>query len=286
MFQLPSQLRRRFKILITLYPKRLFKVPVEAECISPDVFAEKSVKEIATLQTWEGNRKRTLGDLFKIKHGTDSSSEKFTIQICGDVSEVRKIGAKMSMGNIIIEGDAGMHLGEEMNGGAITVTGNADSWTGSMMKKGTIEIKGNAGDYIGASYRGSTRGMSGGKIIIHGNAGYEVGCFMRKGLIRVYGNTGQFTGIHMRKGTIFIQGNSEGRTGAQMINGKIVVCGYIPSILPTFTIDDIRPKVKVNGEKVEGPFYRFIGDLADRGNGKLFVSKTKNMHLSFYEEYL
>jgi len=286
-FQLPSQLRRRFKkIVITLHPKRLFKIPIDAECINPDVFAEKSAKEIATLQIWEGNRKRTLGDLFKIKHETDSSSEKPTIRICGDVGKVRKIGAKMSMGNIIIEGDAGMHLGEEMNGGVITVTGNADSWTGAMMKKGTIEIKGNAGDYIGASYRGSTRGMSGGKIIIHGNAGNEVGCFMRKGLIRVHGNTGQFTGIHMRKGTIFLEGNSEGRAGAQMIKGKIVVCGRVPSILPTFTIESVKPKVKVNDEKVKGPFYMFVGDLAEGGEGKLYVSQKQNPHLSFYEKYL
>jgi len=286
MFQPRSQLRQRFNILITLYPKRSFKVPVEAECISPDVFAEKSVKHIAMLQIWEGNRKRNLEDLFKIKHETKSSSEKSIIRICGDVSKVRKIGAKMSMGNIIVEGDAGMHLGEEMNGGFITVAGNADSWTGSMMKNGTIEVKGNVGDYIGASYRGSNQGMTGGKIIIHRNAGYEVGCFMRKGLIKVYGDIGLFAGIHMRNGTIFIHGNSEGRAGAQMINGKIVVCGHIPSILPTFTIDDIRPKVEVNGEKVEGPFYRFIGDLADGGDGKLFVSKTRNPHLSSYEEYL
>jgi len=261
-------------------------VPVEAECISPDVFAEKSADEIAMLQIWEGNRKRTLSDLFKIKHGAGSSSEKFTIRICGDVSKVRKIGAKMSMGSIIVEGDAGMHLGEEMNGGVVTVTGNADSWTGSMMKNGTIKVKGNAGDYIGASYRGSTQGMSGGEIIIHGDAGYEVGCFMRKGLIKVYGDVGRFAGIHMRNGTIFIQGNSEGRAGAQMIDGKVVVCGHIPSVLPTFIIDDTRPKVKVNGEEVEGPFYLFIGDLAEEGSGKLFVSKAKNQHLSFYEKYL
>jgi formylmethanofuran dehydrogenase subunit C len=286
MFHLPFQLRQRFEILITLYPKRLFRTPVDAECISPDVFAEKSAKEITALKIWEGNQRKTVGDLFKIKNETGSQSDEVTMRICGDVSKVRKIGAKMSMGNIIVEGDVGMHLGEEMNGGVITVTGNADSWAGSKMKKGTIEIKGDAGDYIGASYRGSTHGMRGGKIVIHGNAGYELGCFMRKGLIKVYGDVGKFAGIHMRNGTILIQGNSEGRAGAQMIDGKIVVCGYIPSILPTFTIDDIRQKVKVNGEKVEGPFYRFIGDLADEGKGKLFVSKNRNLHLSSYEEYL
>ncbi len=272
--------------MITLYPKHAFKLPVEAESINPNVFAEKSAEEIAKLQIWEGNRRLALSDLFKIKHETPSPSEKLTIRICGDVGKVRKIGAKMSLGNIIVEGDAGMHLGEGMNGGTITVTGNAGSWTGSKMKKGTIEIKGDAGDYIGASYRGSTQGMSGGKIIIHGNAGSEAGCFMRKGLIKVYGNVGRFAGIHMRDGTIFIQGNSEERPGAQMINGKIVICGHLPAVLPTFAIDDIRPSVKVNQEKVEGPFYRFVGDLADEGDGKLFVSKTNNPHLSSYEEYL
>jgi formylmethanofuran dehydrogenase subunit C len=33
---------------------------VAADCISPDVFAEKSAKEIAELQIWEGNRKTGL----------------------------------------------------------------------------------------------------------------------------------------------------------------------------------------------------------------------------------
>ncbi|UCC58650.1 MAG: formylmethanofuran dehydrogenase subunit C [Candidatus Bathyarchaeum sp.] len=271
--------------MIILDPKRAFRFPIEAKNISPDIFAKKSSKEIAALQMWEGNRKGALGDLFNIKNDSGSPSEEFTIKIEGDASKLRNIGARMSMGHIVVDGDAGMHLGEDMSGGTITVAGNAGSWAGSKMKGGTIEIKGNAGDYIGAPYRGSTKGMNGGKIIIHGNAGYEVGCFMRNGLIQILGDVGLFAGIHMSNGTIFVQGNSEGRAGAQMINGKIVICGHTP-VMPTFTIDSIKPKVKVDGEKIEGPFYRFIGDLADNGNGKLFVSKTKNPHLSPYEKYL
>ncbi len=238
------------------------------------------------LQVWEGNRRRNLNELFKIEHKTDDASERTTIRISGDVSKVRRIGAKMSRGRIIIEGDVGMHLGEEMEGGVITVTGNAGSWAGGMMKGGTIEIKGDAGDYVGAAYRGSTQGMSGGTIIVYGNAGNEVGCFMRNGLIKVYGNVGQFAGIHMGKGTIFVQGDSEGRAGAQMRKGKIVVCGNIPSILPTFTVESIKPKVKIDEEKVTGPFYMFVGDIAEGGEGKLYVSQKQNQHLSFYEKYL
>lgn len=272
--------------MITLHPKRLFKAPIDGQCITPDVFAEKSVSDIAKSEIWEGNRKRTLGELFKIEQGTNNPSEETTIRISGDISKVRRIGAKMSMGKIIIDDDAGMHLGEEMEGGVIVVAGSAGSWTGCMMKKGTIQVKGDAGDYVGAAYRGSTRGMSGGKIIIHGNVGNELGCFMRNGLIKIGGNVGQFVGIHMRNGTIIVQGNSKGREGAEMRNGKIVVCGHTPSILPTFTIDSIKSKVKVNGEIIGGPFYKFVGDLAEDGNGKLFVSQIQNLHLKFYEKYL
>jgi formylmethanofuran dehydrogenase subunit C len=271
--------------MIKLTPRRSFKIPVSAECISPDTFAEKSLNEIATLPLWEGNQGRTLSELFKIEKKPDPS-ENPTIQIVGDVEKARRIGAEMTAGKIIVEGNAGMHLGEEMNGGTIIVKGNAGSWAGCMMKKGTIEIMGSAGDYIGAAYRGSTRGMRGGTIIIHGDAGNEVGCFMRKGLIKTNGNIGQFAGIHMKNGTIFIKGNSDGRAGAQMSGGKIVLCGRIPSILPSFTIDSIKSSVKIDGEKVEGLFYRFVGDLAENGNGKLFVAQEQNTHLKSYERFL
>jgi len=90
----------------------------------------------------------------------------------------------------------------------------------------------------------------------------------------------------MREGTVYVRGDSGGRAGAEMTGGKIVIGGRVPSVLPTFTIDSVRSKVKVDGEEVVGPFYRFIGDLAELGEGKLFVSQTRNPHLEFYEHYL
>lgn len=271
--------------MITLIPKQVYTYPIEGKNISPDVFADKSAKEIAALEMYEGNRKRTIGDLFDIKVDK-KSSEELTIKIEGNVGTVRNIGFRMSMGQVIVDGDVGMHLGEEMSGGSIVVSGNAGSWAGSQMKDGSIEIKGNAGNYIGAAYRGSTKGMKGGKVIIHGNAGHEVGCFMNKGLIKIMGDVGIFAGIHMVNGTIFVQGNSQGRAGAQMTNGKIVLAGHSEDVMPSFTVEQIKKKVKVDGEKIEGPFYRFTGDLADNGKGKLFVSKAKNPYLSIYDKYL
>ena len=39
-------------------------------------------------------------------------------------------------------------------------------------------------------------------------------------------------------------------------------------------------------QTVAGPFYVFLGDLAEHGTGKLFISKAVNTHLKFYEKYL
>ena len=266
-----------------LSTKHSFNVPIDAENIIPDTFADNSVNDIKKLKIWEGNREKVLGDLFIIKREKDNRNGNTSIKILGDLTKVKRIGAEMTYGEIIIEGDVGMRLGEEMRDGTITVNGNAGSWVGTMMKGGNIEITGNAGDYVGSAYRGSTAGMAGGKIIIHGNAGNEVGCFMVDGLIKIHGNVELFLGMHMSGGTIFVEGNSEGRMGAQMTRGKIVVEGKVPSVLPSFIVDAIRENVKVDKDRVKGPFYLFKGDITESWKGSLYISTAKNPHLSFYQ---
>ncbi len=271
---------------IVLNPEYMFKVPVEAECISPDAFAGKTLEEIAQLKLWEGNKERSLGELFRVEGESAVKPEGVNIQVLGDVHRVRRIGLRMTAGEIVVQGDVGTHLGEEMKGGKIIVAGNADSWAGAMMKNGFIEVKGNAGDYLGSAYRGSVKGMRGGTIVIYGNAGNEAACFMRKGLIKIYGNVGQFAGMHMKDGTVFVGGNSAGRDGAEMTGGRIVVRGHVASVLPTFSVDSIKSKVKINGDEVAGPFYLFTGDLAEDGVGKLYISKMNNPQLNQYERYI
>ncbi len=165
--------------MITLTPLRQFKYPIYAECITPGVFQGKSAAEIAELQAYEGNKLKKLGDLFKIE---EDPSETPSITINGDVSEVRRIGAGMKNGEIVINGNVGMHLGEKMAGGKITVNGNAGQWAGCVMKKGLLEIHGDAGDYLGSPYRGISEGMKGGKIIVDGNVGSDSGCYVGGGL--------------------------------------------------------------------------------------------------------
>ena len=274
--------------MINLYPLRKFRFPIIAECINPDIFEGKNHKEIEELEIWEGNKQKTLGELFKVEENRkDRQQEKTTIAIYGDVSKVRRIGAYMTRGEITINGDVGMHLGEEMEGGKITVHGNVGGWAGSMMKDGTIEIHGNASHYLGAPYRGSSRGMRGGKIIIYGNVGNEAGAYMRKGLIKIYGSAGQFAGSRMHKGTIYVQNDCKERVGACMTGGKIVVDGFLESVLPTFTIESVKKKTKIEENNIaKGPFYLFLGDLTENGKGKLYVLKKKNPQLSNYEKLL
>jgi formylmethanofuran dehydrogenase subunit C len=270
--------------MIVLAPLRRFQFPVIAECINPDVFQGKTFDEIVALTLWEGNKQKKLCDLFKIE---ENAAESPNITINGDVSQVRRIGMGMKNGEIAINGNAGMHLGSKMAGGKIIVHGNVGGWAGAEMRGGVIEIYGNVGDYLASSYRGSSEGMRKGKIVVHGNVGSDVAVFMRGGTIKIYGNAGQFLGFRMRGGTIYVEKNAETRVGACMTGGKIVVGGFLEAVIPTFTIDRVKTKVKVEEtESVSGPFYVFLGDLAEKGNGKLFVSKGNNSHLTQYERFL
>jgi formylmethanofuran dehydrogenase subunit C len=271
--------------MIVLTPKRKFTFPVNAECINPDIFQGKNISEIANLQLFEGNKPKKLGDLFKIE---DDNTVSPSITINGDVSEVREIGTGMKTGEILINGNVGMHLGEKMAGGKITVNGDAWQWAGSAMKKGLIEIHGNAGDYLASPYRGTTEGMKGGKIVVDGDVGNDSGAYLHGGLIKIKGNNiGQFLGFHMSDGTIHVEKNARSRIGANMTGGKIIVSGVVEEVMPTFSIDSVKPKVKIDDtESAAGPFYVFLGDLAEKGKGKLFVSKANNPQLKTYEKFL
>jgi formylmethanofuran dehydrogenase subunit C len=271
--------------MIVLTVRKKLQFPVMAECISPSVFQGKTVKEIAALPVWEGNKQKKLSDIFIVEQ---TPRESPSITINGDAAEVRRVGSGMTMGEIVINGNIGMHLGEKMCDGRIVVNGDAGQWAGSEMKGGLIEIHGNASDYLASPYRGSDIGMSGGKIIVDGNVGSDSGVALKGGVIKIRGDAGPFLGFQMRDGTIHVEKKAATRVGASMTGGKIIISGSLEEPVPTFTIDNIKPKVKLDAEEtIAGPFYVFLGDLAENStSGKLFVSKTNNPHLNLYERYL
>jgi len=270
--------------MIILIPKKKFEVPVQAACISPDVFWGKGTGEIANMPVTEGNRNLKLGDLFEIQ---EDNFETPYITINGDAGKVKRIGQAMTKGEILVNGDCGMHTGEKMAGGKITINGNIGGWSGNDMKGGSIDVHGDAGDYLASPYRGTSTGMKGGVITVDGKVGSDVGCYLHGGILKIKGGAGRFLGYHMSDGTILCDIQSDTRAGACMTGGKIVITGTIEEVMPTFTIDSIKPKVKIDDtQSVAGPFYVFQGDLSEHGKGKLFVSKANNPHLKSYEKYL
>jgi len=270
--------------MITLTPKRKFEVPLQAACITPETFKGKTPAEIAELPITEGNQPLKLGDAFDIVQDNTALPD---ITINGDAGKVKRIGQGMKTGEIVINGDVGMHTGEKMMGGKITVNGNAGNWTGSEMKGGTIEIHGDAGDYMASAYRGSSAGMKGGLITVDGKVGSDVATYLHGGVIKIKGGAGRFLGYHMSDGTILVELQNDVRPGACMTGGKIVIAGKIDEVLPSFTIDSVKPKVKIDDtQSVAGPFYVFLGDLSEHGTGKIFVNKALNPQMKTYEKYL
>ena len=159
---------------------------------------------------------------------------------------------------------------EEENEPIITIYGDLRKirMIGAKMTKGQIIIHGDVGMYLGQE-------MEDGKITVRGNADRWAGSMMKGGTIEIYGNAGSYLAAPYRGST------------AGMRGGKIIVGGTIESVLPTFTIEGLKKKVKVEeGEVVEGPFYLFSGDITENGEGKLYISKMKNPHLSFYEKLI
>jgi formylmethanofuran dehydrogenase subunit C len=261
------------------------KVPVEAECISPDLFSGKSLEQVKNLEVLVGNKRKRLGDVFEVSEGPEGDGE---IVIEGDLSRVKHVGAAMSFGKVVVKGDVGMHLGRQMKGGKIIVHGNAGDWTGAEMRGGVIRIKGNAGNLLGAAYRGSKLGMNRGMIVVEGNAGHEVGELMKRGIIAVVGDVASFAGAHMKGGTILCFGKIGGRAGAEMDRGTIIAFNEL-ELLPTFRYDSTynptflrallrelrKYDLPVRQEHIERAYDRYSGDLAGLGKGEIFVWRGK-----------
>jgi formylmethanofuran dehydrogenase subunit C len=254
------------------------RIPVEAECITPDNLAGKSAPEVTRLAVQHGNATLALGDFFRVE-GDAADGE---VLVEGDCGRVKLVGAEMRTGRITVRGNIGMHVGAAMRGGEIVVHGAAADWVGAEMRGGRIHVHGDAGHLVGAGYRGSRHGMRGGAILIDGKAGNELGSAMRRGLIAVGGDAGDFAGVGLTAGSVFVFGRPGARTGAGMKRGTVAVFSE-PALLPTFRFDCVYRPVFVRlylrqllawgfraaAPFLEGSFRRYSGDLVALGKGEI-----------------
>lgn len=243
------------RVTLTMKPRPKPFLPIEAECIVPENFIGSQ-----DLFIYEGNKKRRIEEIFAIrKDGNVNSPEKVVVILRGETGRVKRVGEYMSSGQIIIEGNIGMHCGNFMRGGQIEIRGDADGWLGREMRSGSILCHGNAGNYCGAGYRGEKRGMRGGSIEVMGNAGDFLGENLTGGEIHLHGDAGMFAGAEMRGGRLIIDGDAT-MPGANMINGKCIVRGTVHQMLPTF---------ERIGE--EDGMVVYHGDVAGRGKGEVYI---------------
>jgi formylmethanofuran dehydrogenase subunit C len=254
-------------------------VPVEAETIVPQRFQGMTPAQVAGAKVLYGNRQAALGDFFRLEGQPDGE-----LRVVGDLFRVKMIGAGMTHGRIVIEGNVGMHLGAAMSGGEILVEGNAADWVGEEMSGGRIVVKGNAGHMVGSALRGESIGPRGGEIIIHGNAGNEVGSGMRRGLIAVAGNSGDFTAVNMLAGTVVVLGQLGMRTGAGMKRGTVASCRPV-ELLPTFAyactyrpvalrlvLSYLRERgLTITDKQFAGRYRRWSGDGVETSRGEVLL---------------
>lgn len=263
---------------VTLTPNGEKYLVLEADVISPDVFAGKTIDEIKALKVWEGNTTWPLGKFFEVGGIVAGRAEDQAIVINGSVPRVKYIGARMTGGAVLVKGDVDMYCGAWMKGGSIIVKGSTDAFAGIQMEGGNLIVEGDAGNYLGASYRGDWRGMKGGSITVNGNAGCDLGEYMMGGAITVRGSVDINAGIHAGRavgpkepgGKIVIYGDSPGRVGAQMVRGSIYVLGRIETMMPGFALKTTQD-VDLEGDGKKLSFKVYQGDRAEAGKGTLYV---------------
>jgi formylmethanofuran dehydrogenase subunit C len=265
--------------MLTITVKHDSTIPLEFAGILPEHLEALTELEISKRPVLLGNRSVQLGEVatVSLRFSKDDS-----VYFDGDTDRVKQLGAGMSRGFIMIEGNAGMHTGARMSGGDLIVNGNASDWLGAEMRGGRIKVCGDAGHNVGSAYRGSRHGMRGGAIRVMGNAGDELGLLMRRGTIDVYDSIGDFAGASMIAGTILARRGFGTRAGAGMKRGTLIArgqtepissgfrhcCNYDPAYL------DILRLLWRQFPTDCGPVRCYRGDVLTGGRGELLVLES------------
>ena len=255
---------------------------IDCSLLTVDHLQGKSAAEIAKIALPIGNTTVQAGDVFKI-----TGREISKIVFVNDSTKLDRIGAAMTQGEIVIEGNCGDYVGLGMRGGAIFAKASSGIFTACGMRGGSIHVNGNAGDYLGGGLPGERRGMFGGLVLVRGNVGDRVGDQMRRGMILVEGNVGSYACSRMSGGTVAVLGEVGAFAGFAMKRGTLIVPNLPSQLTVTFndcgehalsfltlmlaywrTLDTRFAKINIPHNRVR----RWMGDLANVGRGEILVT--------------
>ena len=248
----------------------------------PERLAGLSASAIARQTLRQGNRPGVLGDLFAVDVSTGAEDR---LVIDGPDERLDDVGAGMSSGDLVVEGNVGARVGLEMRGGRISVRGSASVGAGTAMSGGELRIVGDAGDHIGTALPGERHGMRDGVVIVEGAAGAGVGDRMRRGLIVIVGAVGPFCGARMAAGTIVVVGKLGASAGAAMRRGTVIGLGHSEAQLPGFVDSGVHDLTvqrllvrMLERHRILEPLdrlrslRRWQGDLAVGGKGEILTA--------------
>lgn len=258
-------------------------VPLEADVLVPERLAGRSRGEIEALSVWHGNRRERVGDFFTVSGPGDDE-----VRVEGELGRVKRLGAGMTSGRLVVEGNAGMHTGADMRGGELVVEGDVGDGAGTGMRGGRLVVRGSAGNQLAGAHAGERAGMRGGEVVVHGDAGEEAGASLRRGLIAVAGRLGDGAGLRMLAGTIVALGGLGQRPGAAMRRGTIVAtspatplptfsfaCSYRPPFLRLYLRRLRELGLPVPDAVVDGRYARWSGDGLELGRGEILILEAE-----------
>ena len=268
---------------LTLTLKAKLTQRVDCSALTPDGLQGSTGAALGHIKLPIGNTDVAVGDIFKVK-GSDCERIIFS----GECNKLDRIGASMTGGEIVVDGEAGDYLGLGMRGGELRVAGDAGIFATCNMRGGTLRIDGNAGDFLGGGLPGERRGMFGGTVIVNGNVGARAGDQMRRGMILVAGDAGDYLASRMSGGTIVVMGKAGAFAGYAMKRGTLLLPQLPTNLPPAFNDCGVHPFgflsllmpaiYRHGGAFTELKFaanraQRWMGDVANTGRGEILIPR-------------
>lgn len=265
-----------------------FKLTLKAEpgerldltAITPASLAGKTAAEIARIVVGTSKAPVTIGDAFAID-GTPGDA----VTISGGSAKLDFVGAALSEGTLIVEGDVGAYAAADMKGGRLDIRGHAGLGLGATMKGGVVHVTGSAGDLAGGVRPGQQYGMQGGTIVVEGDIGERAADRARRGTIIARGRFGRWAGTRMMGGTLWTTRGFGDEPGLQMRRGTLIA-PEVSKLLPTFRDGGSHDLVILRilsrdmaarlGDLAPPPppakVRKYSGDLAIFGKGELLLT--------------
>ncbi|MGP1718374.1 MAG: formylmethanofuran dehydrogenase subunit C [Methylophilus sp.] len=218
--------------IITLTAKPITR-SIDCRALAPQTLQAKTVAEIAAIKL---AKNLTAGEVFDIS--VDNSNDALQVVFKNTNAQHAYIGFGMTLGQVIVEQDAGDFLGAQMQQGVLICKGNAGARAGDRMRRGMLLIEGDAGDYCASD--------------------------MMAGTLGVLGTTGAYLGYGMKRGTLLLA--KQPAPQATWIDCGLHQLPFLNILYKSFKLLDSQ-FAEISSLRVQ----RWMGDMGGLGKAEILV---------------